>query len=183
LCEIVHSVHQWLIASPDNVAVIHCKGGKGRTGLIISCCLIYACLFENTIDAMQHFATKRSKSGHKGIKQPSQKRYLSYFTDLVRGEKSLYDTFAFVSEVFERSYLSRSFKFDKKKKKKLIRFVLDRFLNLLILYLLKFMIMLKVILVKFIQAISPRKCFCLWLVCCVVLLCYFFKTSTIDLHQ
>jgi len=28
LCEIVSSIHQWLLAAPSNVAVIHCKGNS-----------------------------------------------------------------------------------------------------------------------------------------------------------
>ena len=30
LCDIVNSIHQWLIAAPENVAVVHCKGKDSK---------------------------------------------------------------------------------------------------------------------------------------------------------
>jgi len=34
-------MHRFLQANPDNVVAVHCKDGKGRTGLIIVCYLLY----------------------------------------------------------------------------------------------------------------------------------------------
>ena len=40
LCAIVHSMGSWLDSDAENVAVVHCKAGKGRTGLVIAAYLI-----------------------------------------------------------------------------------------------------------------------------------------------
>jgi len=67
--------------------------------LIISACLFYAGIFDTPDQAMIHFAKRRSKSGTKGIKQPSQKRYLMYFSEIITGEKSLFDSYSYITEV------------------------------------------------------------------------------------
>ena len=33
-------VNYWLSISPQRVAAIHCKAGKGRTGLLIACYMV-----------------------------------------------------------------------------------------------------------------------------------------------
>jgi phosphatidylinositol-3,4,5-trisphosphate 3-phosphatase/dual-specificity protein phosphatase PTEN len=41
------------------VAVIHCNAGKGRTGTLIACYLIYSGLTDNAEDAMTYYGYKR----------------------------------------------------------------------------------------------------------------------------
>ena len=39
--EFCKDVDKFLKSDPENVVSIHCKAGKGRTGLMISCFLLY----------------------------------------------------------------------------------------------------------------------------------------------
>mmetsp|Transcript_35767 Transcript_35767/g.89747 ORF Transcript_35767/g.89747 Transcript_35767/m.89747 type:complete len:867 (-) Transcript_35767:163-2763(-) len=78
LFRILLSMGDWLKLDALNVAVVHCVGGKGRTGTVIACYLIYCGMFSEPEAALNFFATRRS-SIEKGVTQPSQRRYVKYF--------------------------------------------------------------------------------------------------------
>lgn len=67
------SVHEWLSQDPGNVAVIHCKAGKGRTGVCISCYLYYSQFLPTAKECLDYYARARTKN-HKGVTIPSQRR-------------------------------------------------------------------------------------------------------------
>lgn len=73
------------IAGDDRrVVVVHCKAGKGRTGLL-ACCLLMK-LVPRLADpdaAMQFYGTARTHNG-KGLTIPSQRRYVDYYGSLCR---------------------------------------------------------------------------------------------------
>ncbi|ELR18315.1 Phosphatidylinositol-3,4,5-trisphosphate 3-phosphatase [Acanthamoeba castellanii str. Neff] len=83
LFQIIVSMDNWLSASPEHVAVIHCVGGKGRTGTVISCYLIFTGYFADPQEALLHFAYMRSMK-ERGVTQTSQKRYVTYFQNILR---------------------------------------------------------------------------------------------------
>jgi len=63
--------------------VVHCNAGKGRTGTVICCFLLFSGLFETPEDAMKYYSKKRFNIGD-AVTQPGQKRYINYFYRLLR---------------------------------------------------------------------------------------------------
>lgn len=74
-------VDAWLQEHPDNVAAIHCKAGKGRTGVMICAYLLYTGAWKTAEGAMQFFGAARSLKSQ-GVTIPSQRRFITYFGEM-----------------------------------------------------------------------------------------------------
>lgn len=68
----------YLIKNPEGIAAVHCKAGKGRTGVMICSYLIFSRLCETSEKAFRYYARIRTKD-NTGVTIPSQKRYIKYF--------------------------------------------------------------------------------------------------------
>eukprot|EP00056_Hartaetosiga_gracilis_P009470 m.136213 g.136213 ORF g.136213 m.136213 type:complete len:711 (-) comp13134_c0_seq1:2124-4256(-) len=72
----------YLKQDEKNVAAIHCKAGKGRTGVMICSYFLYSRCVSDPFVAMAKFGTMRTTNG-KGVTIPSQKRYIGYFSKCI----------------------------------------------------------------------------------------------------
>ena len=68
----------YLLKNPKAVAAVHCKAGKGRTGVMICSYLVFSHLCETSEKAFRYYARIRTKN-NTGVTIPSQKRYIRYF--------------------------------------------------------------------------------------------------------
>lgn len=79
--EFAREVMNFLNEVPSNVVAIHCKGGKGRTGLMICAYLLYSGYKRTAKEALDYFEKKRTAGEGKrqGVTGPSQIRYVHYY--------------------------------------------------------------------------------------------------------
>ena len=76
-------LQDWLAADERNVAAIHCKAGKGRTGVIITAFLMYCKDWEEPEDAMAFYGFARTNN-QKGITIPSQRTFIYYWHKVLK---------------------------------------------------------------------------------------------------
>eukprot|EP00735_Rhodelphis_limneticus_P006927 TRINITY_DN19399_c0_g1::TRINITY_DN19399_c0_g1_i1::g.7837::m.7837 TRINITY_DN19399_c0_g1::TRINITY_DN19399_c0_g1_i1::g.7837 ORF type:complete len:367 (+),score=76.95,sp/O08586/PTEN_MOUSE/40.88/5e-80,PTEN_C2/PF10409.4/6e-24,Y_phosphatase/PF00102.22/1.9e-06,CDKN3/PF05706.7/2.3e-05,Y_phosphatase3/PF13350.1/2.1e+03,Y_phosphatase3/PF13350.1/0.00011,DSPc/PF00782.15/5.6e-05,PTPlike_phytase/PF14566.1/0.00024,Y_phosphatase2/PF03162.8/0.025,BPL_N/PF09825.4/0.55,BPL_N/PF09825.4/4.9e+02 TRINITY_DN19399_c0_g1_i len=85
LAEFCEDAENWMKQDPKNVIVIHCKAGKGRTGLMICCLLLH--LQHNgmvkTSEVLEFYGQQRTYDG-KGVTIASQIRYIEYYRRMLK---------------------------------------------------------------------------------------------------
>ena len=80
--ECCEDVDAFLHSKEGNVAVIHCKAGKGRTGTVICCYLLWNKEWPSAEEAMSYYAAMRTYN-QKGVTIPSQKRCIQQWAQYV----------------------------------------------------------------------------------------------------
>ncbi|GER45815.1 calcium/lipid-binding (CaLB) phosphatase [Striga asiatica] len=91
--EFCEEVHAWLSRDPENIAVVHCMAGKGRTGLMVSCYLVYTGM---SAERALHVFAERRTTNNEGVSIASQRRYVLYWEKIVSLTKGV---FVVVSEL------------------------------------------------------------------------------------
>ena len=68
----------YLLDNPNHVCAVHCKAGKGRTGIMVCGYLLFTGIAKNSTQAFEFYGVRRSKDNI-GITVASQKRYVHHF--------------------------------------------------------------------------------------------------------
>ena len=89
LVEACASIHAWLRADPANHVAVHCRSGRGRSALVLSCVLAFLAVHgghgpHSPIDWLSHLAQLRGHDEYE-LTLPTHRRYLQYFADLLHG--------------------------------------------------------------------------------------------------
>ena len=78
-------VNEYLRENEENVAVIHCNTGKGRTGVMICAYMLHIGLFDTTRETLDFYGDCCTLINKKGVTIPSQRRYVDYYGHYVKG--------------------------------------------------------------------------------------------------
>ena len=70
--------YYYMRESAANVIAVHCKAGKGRTGMLISSFLLFTGLKSSADEALVYYGRRRAHDGV-GVSIPSQVRSVEYF--------------------------------------------------------------------------------------------------------
>ena len=73
----------YLMKNPKGIAAVHCKAGKGRTGVMICSYLVFPGLCKNSEQAFRYYGRMRTKN-NTGVTIASQRRYIRYFETFLK---------------------------------------------------------------------------------------------------
>ncbi|XP_056149208.1 tensin-3-like [Lampris incognitus] len=90
ICTICKAMESWLNADPLHVVVIHCRGGKGRIGVIISSFVHFTDISAGADQALDRFAMRKFYDDKvSALMTPSQKRYVWILNSLLSGSMKI----------------------------------------------------------------------------------------------
>ncbi|XP_056278553.1 tensin-2 isoform X2 [Pseudoliparis swirei] len=86
ICAICKAMETWLTSDPQHVVVLHCKGHKGKMGVIIAAYMHYSKISAGADQALSTLAMRKfCEDKVSSSLQPSQNRYIYYFGGLLSG--------------------------------------------------------------------------------------------------
>ncbi|MED6253602.1 hypothetical protein ATANTOWER_015334 [Ataeniobius toweri] len=100
ICAICKAMENWLTADPQHVVVLHCKGNKGKTGVIIAAYMHYNKISAGADQALSTLAMRKfCEDKVSSSLQPSQNRYIYYFGGLLSGAIKMNSSPLFLHQV------------------------------------------------------------------------------------
>ncbi|NXA12264.1 TENS3 protein, partial [Sapayoa aenigma] len=100
VCTICKAMESWLNSDPQHVVVIHCRGGKGRIGVVISSYMHFINVSASADQALDRFAMKKFFDDKvSALMQPSQRRYVQFLSGLLSGSVKMNATPLFLHYV------------------------------------------------------------------------------------
>uniref|UniRef100_A0A3Q1IPU1 Tensin 1 n=1 Tax=Anabas testudineus TaxID=64144 RepID=A0A3Q1IPU1_ANATE len=86
ICSMCKAIDTWLNGEQHNVVVLHNKGNRGRTGVVVAAYMHYSNISASADQALDRFAMRRFYEDKAlPVGQPSQRRYVQYFNGLLSG--------------------------------------------------------------------------------------------------
>ncbi|KAI9226642.1 MAG: protein-tyrosine phosphatase-like protein [Piptocephalis tieghemiana] len=82
LVELSQSILEYLAEDEEHTVVVHCKAGKGRTGIVACAYLMTSGTSSGAQEAMRLYGEKRTMDG-RGVTIRGQRRYLGYLEELL----------------------------------------------------------------------------------------------------
>uniref|UniRef100_A0A673A372 Tensin 2a n=1 Tax=Sphaeramia orbicularis TaxID=375764 RepID=A0A673A372_9TELE len=100
ICAICKAMEMWLTSDPQHVVVLHCKGHKGKTGVIIAAYMHYSKISAGADQALSTLAMRKfCEDKVSSSLQPSQNRYIYYFGGLLSGAIKMNSSPLFLHQV------------------------------------------------------------------------------------
>ncbi|XP_010891699.2 tensin-2 isoform X1 [Esox lucius] len=100
ICAMCKAMETWLTSDPQHVVVLHCKGNKGKTGVIIAAYMHYSKISAGADQALSTLAMRKfCEDKVSSSLQPSQNRYIYYFGGLLSGSIKMNSSPLFLHQV------------------------------------------------------------------------------------
>ncbi|XP_019942689.2 tensin-2-like isoform X1 [Paralichthys olivaceus] len=100
ICAVCKAMETWLTSDPSNVVVLHCKGNKGKTGVIVAAYMHYSKISAGADQALTTLAMRKfCEDKVSSSLQPSQNRYIYYFSGLLSGTIKMNSSTLFLHQI------------------------------------------------------------------------------------